>query len=276
MDVFAKIRGGIFGAAVGDAIGLTFEGCMPDVSRVPAVRGGGQFDLPLGGVTDDTLMMLALLETFGECGAFDREVFLQKVICSVRQEPVSFGRTTRALVSFLEMGFFPDCAARCVDMLFGSCTNGSVMRTLPVGLALQNPADEARRVSAFSHVSSAACDACEVVSCVAAGLVGGRSKEEVFEGVPDRYLRGELVPSVDALEATRCALVCFRDGADFSDVISRVLRLGGDSDTIAAIAGGLAGIFYGFDAIPTEWVDALLIRDRIEEAIVRFYAAVCE
>ena len=58
-----RIFGGLFGVAAGDAVGLTFEGMMPGPRYNLSVTGGGQFSLPAGAVTDDTMMTLSLLET---------------------------------------------------------------------------------------------------------------------------------------------------------------------------------------------------------------------
>ena len=270
-----KIRGGIFGAALGDAVGLTYEGCFGDESRVPDIRGGGQFNLSCGAVTDDTLMTLALIETWNECGCFERETFLKKMTLTVRENPVTFGRTTKTLVSFVEMGMQPEFAAKCVDMIFGSRTNGSAMRTLPVGLALADPRSEAARVSAFSHIDRAACEACSVISSAASALLRGVSKEDVLSHVPAKYLEGDLIPSVDAEESVRCAFVCFRDGVDYIDTVRRAICLGGDTDTIACIAGGLAGIACGYEALPKDWIDKLLLREKIEKDAGEFMSARC-
>lgn len=228
------------------------------------MSGGGQFGLKKGGVTDDTLMTLALAETYCETGAFDREVFLRKLILTIRNDDSTFGGTTRTLASLLEQGCRPDMAAYAVHTVRGSRTNGSVMRTIPVGLVMDDDVEEtARTVSAFTHFDKDAGDCCAVVAKAAGGLAAGKSKTEVLKEIPAFYLTGELVPSLDPVETTRCALSCFRDGTTYADVVCRACILGGDTDTIACIAGGLAGILWG---VPQLWVDSLLLKDRIAEA----------
>ncbi|MNI95767.1 ADP-ribosylglycohydrolase [compost metagenome] len=59
--------------------------------------------------------------------------------------------------------------------------------------------------------------------------------------------------------------------ADFSEVVQEAANLGGDSDTIGAIAGGLAGISAGYEGIPTEYSKAILIRDRLDDVSLRLY-----
>ncbi len=264
-DRYAGIFRGLFGCAVGDALGSSFEGSCRDENRHVDMTGGGQFDLKPGEVTDDTLMMLALAETFCETGAFTRDLFLQKVILTLREDDTTFGRTTKTLASLLEQGCTPEEAVYAFHITCGSRTNGSVMRTIPVGLLMQDDVETtAQRVSAFTHYDRDAGDCCAVISKAAAGLAAGRSKADILAEIPATYLSGELIPSIDPVETTRCALACFRDGDGYTDVIRRVCVLGGDTDTIACIAGGLAGILWG---VPQKWIDTLLLKDRITQVV---------
>ena len=106
--------------------------------------------------------------------------------------------------------------------------------------------ETARKVSAYTHYDKTAGDCCAVISKAAEGLVAGKSKAEIFSEIGETYLSGELIPSIDPIETTRCALACFRDGYNYTDVIRRACVLGGDTDMIACIVGGLAGILWGF------------------------------
>ena len=266
-DLHTRIQGGLFGCAVGDALGSTYEGARRDDMRIVEMRGGGQFNLKKGDVTDDTLMMLALAETYCETGQFDREIFLDKVILTIHQDDTTFGRTTKTLASLLEQGCTPNGAAYAFHVICGSRTNGSVMRTIPIGLVMRDDIEKtARKVSTFTHYDGEAADCCAIISKVAAGLVAGLSKNEVLEEIPDKYFTEELCPSIDTLDTTRCALSFFRDGNGYDDVIHRACVLGGDTDTNACIAGGLAGILWG---VPQKWIDALLLKDRITEVAKR-------
>ena len=66
---------------------------------------------------------------------------------------------------------------------------------------------------------------------------------------------------VDTLEA---ALWCVLTTNNYSDCVLKAVNLGDDTDTVAAVAGGLAGALYGYDDIPKEWLDTLIKRDHIE------------
>ena len=67
---------------------------------------------------------------------------------------------------------------------------------------------------------------------------------------------------VDTLEA---AIWCLLTTSSYRDCVLKAVNLGEDTDTVAAIAGGLAGALYGYDSIPGEWLEDLLERDEIEE-----------
>ncbi|WP_278246772.1 ADP-ribosylglycohydrolase family protein [Butyrivibrio sp. AD3002] len=67
---------------------------------------------------------------------------------------------------------------------------------------------------------------------------------------------------VDSLEA---AIWCLATTGSFEECELKAVNLGEDTDTIGAIAGGLAGIFYGYDAIPSDWLEVIQRREWIEE-----------
>ena len=66
---------------------------------------------------------------------------------------------------------------------------------------------------------------------------------------------------VDALEAAIWALA---NSGSFDGALLKAVNLGDDTDTVGAIAGGLAGLFYGYDAIPADWLAAIQRREWIE------------
>ena len=107
------------------------------------------------------------------------------------------------------------------------------------------------------------------VSCERVLLAGG-DKDEAIVAARDASGRsdlfsGELIPSVDALEATRCAFSCFLESDSVRDCIECAVTLGGDTDTIASIAGGLAGLYFGINDLPKEWVCRITIRKKITD-----------
>ena len=72
---------------------------------------------------------------------------------------------------------------------------------------------------------------------------------------------------VHSLEA---AFWSFLTSESYDEVIFKAINLGGDTDTIAAIAGGVAGIYYGVEAISSNWIQCLARKDDIYDLIIRF------
>ncbi|WP_041304129.1 ADP-ribosylglycohydrolase family protein [Kyrpidia tusciae] len=73
----------------------------------------------------------------------------------------------------------------------------------------------------------------------------------------------ELIPTGYTVDSLRCAVWAFLEAENFEDAVVRAVNLGGDADTIGAIAGGLAGIFWGVEAIPRRWLEKLSREQRI-------------
>ena len=76
---------------------------------------------------------------------------------------------------------------------------------------------------------------------------------------------GYIVVSLEA------ALWCLLTTTSYKEAVLKAVNLGNDTDTVAAITGGLAGALYGYDAIPTEWKDTLIKREYIEGLCLGLY-----
>ncbi len=163
-----------------------------------------------------------------------------------------------------------------------SSGNGSIMRMAPVPIFYQN--DEEKAVyyggesSRTTHSSELCIDACQYFSLLLVSLIQGRSKE-VFrtlnyqpqtEEVAEIKSGGFLDKSYDALtgsgyviESLESALWCFLHTESFADCILAAANLGNDADTTAAVAGQIAGAFYGHAGIRHDWLEALHLHNEI-------------
>ncbi len=72
------------------------------------------------------------------------------------------------------------------------------------------------------------------------------------------------------LDSLIAALWCFLTTDSYKEAVLEAVNLGYDTDTIAALTGGLAGLKYGFDAIPKSWIDALVAKDILDMQIEKF------
>ena len=93
-----------------------------------------------------------------------------------------------------------------------------------------------------------------------------------FAKLPDEEIKSSGYV-VDTLES---AIWCLLNTDDYKDCVLQAVNLGNDTDTVAAVAGGLAGMFYGVDAIPKEWLSQLARRDYIKELCENFYQSLCK
>lgn len=104
---------------------------------------------------------------------------------------------------------------------------------------------------------------------VARALVDGMSVSDAvsMDGVDAGKPRGSISSGGYVLHTYEAALWCLANTSSYAECVLTAVNLGDDTDTTAAVAGALAGIVYGFDGIPSGWVDALRGKDVIESCL---------
>jgi ADP-ribosylglycohydrolase len=178
----------------------------------------------------------------------------------------------------------------------GSAGNGSLMRCIPTGLfaSAERRRNESVAISEFTHNDPRCTVACAVYNEIVAALVSGKTPQEavdigktvandldcvkvteaIDEGeaislaiVASKGPRGEIRISVDGyvLNSLKVAIAALLDPRSFEDVLVDVVRIGGDSDTNGAIAGGLLGARDGIENIPERWMEKLQFRKEFLE-----------
>ncbi len=94
--------------------------------------------------------------------------------------------------------------------------------------------------------------------------------EDVFSLKIQDFDRDDIKGSGYVVNALNAALWCLLNNENYKDTALEAVNLGNDTDTTAAIAGGLAGIYYGYDMIPSHWLDQIARADYIEELCEKF------
>jgi len=297
-DAADRIRGGLLGLAAGDAVGTTVE-FRPPGSFAPLTDmvGGGPFGLPPGAWTDDTAMAACLAESLVETGVFDPADQLRRYLRWYREGHLSstgrcfdIGGTTRAALERFEASGDP-AASGATDAR--SAANGSIMRLAPVPLAFAHDPAEAVRLAGESsrttHALPVCVDACRFLGGLLVGAVRGDPKEALlspsYAPTPGLWDAAPLHPRIADVAAGSfltkappdirgtgyvvaslgAALWAFATTETFDACVLAAANLGDDADTTAAVAGQLAGAFYGRAGIPPRWLERLVLRERLEE-----------
>ena len=255
------LKAAVYGFAIGDALGVPFEFKNRDSFHCSGMIGGGTWSEPEGTWSDDTSMLLATLASIQSCGGkIDPDDMMQRfcdwyenAAYSCNGSVFDIGMTTRTALKKYMDGV-PSFLCGASDER--SNGNGSLMRILP--LAFTDADDEQiNAVSSLTHAHDISKLCCrQYISEARLLMRTGDISEEWITRM--RKMPKERVRStgfvVDTLSA---AMWCLVNTDSYADAVLTAVNLGGDTDTIAAVTGGLAGIRYGFEEIPEEWIDKL-------------------
>ncbi len=258
----ATLRDCIFGQAVGDAVGVPYEFMVRGSFTCSGMTGHGTHNQPAGTWSDDTSMALAICDSYRELGRIDA--------CDIRKKFLAWYRDDAYTCDGLfDIGNATATALRLGHGLLGERDNGngSLMRTVPLAFTDATD-DEVRAVSAITHAHSTSVEACVRMVQAARELITGRPGRVVASQRIDVSKPADQVASSGHVLATyEAALWCLANTDNYADCVLAAVNLGDDADTTGAVAGALAGIAYGFDAIPGSWVDALRGKDVIEACL---------
>lgn len=296
-----KIKAVMIGHAIGDALGVPVEfKARSDLGRSPVtdMRGYGTYDLPAGSWSDDTSMSLAALDSLGK-GIVDwNEIMGNFTSWCYENEYTPTGETfdvgitcSKAIRNFSELR---KDALECGLSDEYSNGNGSLMRIHPFVLYAhfkQMPFDEWEQLifkaSSMTHAHARSKLGCVIYAFILMHLLDDsdvsavrtalrraygyyydhaefehykRLFDENFDKLDIREIRSTGYV-VDTLEAAVWSLLTTDS---YKECVLKAVNLGGDTDTVAAVAGGLAGALYGYENIPREWKEKLIREKFIE------------
>jgi len=280
-----RIAGALVGLAAGDALGAGYE-FGPAFDGPVSMIGGGPFGWEPGEWTDDTQMAICIAEQ-AATGDLDLDALGDRFI-AWSQEASDIGNQTRAVLSQAILGAdLPAvAAARFHQHPRHSAGNGSLMRTGPIALLYLGDRDRiaaaATAVSVLTHADPLAIDACVLWSIAVGEGVETGQVPEIRIGLdcvpPDRRDRwaeiideaeterpGAFTPNgfvVTAFQAAWSSIIHTPVAADrpmlhLRTTLENAVRIGHDTDTVAAIAGTLLGAVWGASAVPDEWQDVM-------------------
>ena len=303
----STIIDGVIGHAIGDAMGVPVEFKDRDSLLYNPVKDMiRSYAGDKGTWSDDTSMEIATMDSFINCNGWDYDDimtnfydWLNNAKYTARGNTFDVGRTClRAIKSFYD-GNTTALESGLSDI--NSNGNGSLMRILPIAYysfykKLPNN-DEiynlVKNISSLTHRHEIAILGCYIYVLYVMKLLNNIEKYEAYEQIKKedyskfnkeslecykRILNADIFDNnkdnikssgyvVDSLEAS---LWCLLNTDNYKDSIITAINLGGDTDTIAAITGSMAGIVYGYDSFPKEWVEVLARREYIENLCNEF------
>lgn len=298
MNDINRLKGGLYGLLIGDALGVPYEfhpaSAIPPRDLIdmtpPARFRRAHAKVKPGTWSDDGALALCLLASLLEKDGLDLVDLAGKFLnwctsgyLAVDGRGFGIGIQTSLAFENLKSGIPPETAGPCDVESNG---NGSLMRSLPLALwhrgSDQDLVGLAHSQSLVTHGHEHSQVCCALYSLVAKRLLEGQTMNAAWERAQEDlatlyhdspYAAAlEFVQSVKAHQPQGSAYVVDSlwsaksacQESTYAGVVKAAIALGNDTDTTACIAGGLAGIHFGFDAIPLRWMDILRGRDLVK------------
>ena len=266
--------------AAGDALGVPWEGSPPgdiDPDAIPSVPAPS-WGWPRGSTSDDTAQMLLVAELLAETDGDPTSKAFMRWLADAADTIRGIGPTTRrALDYFAATGTLPPPEPG------QRATNGAAMRMLPVGWATPATHPDRRRdlthtLAIGTHQAPAAIGAAHVVTAMAAWTIegvdtdtvlaaarteagwladGGTELPALAAALDGRWAPPENGISLDADETVAAVAHILRTTNDLYDALHRSVVLGGDTDTVAALVGGIRGAQQPGQVDDLPWLDII-------------------
>lgn len=301
------VKSALFGVAVGDALGVPVE-FKPrsyfKASPVTDLIGYGTYNQPPGTWSDDTSLTLCLAESLQN--GFNLQDIATNFVrwekeahWAAHGEVFDIGLTTSIALYRIARGIPPEQAGGTDEDSNG---NGSLMRILPLLFYIfDKPITErfklTKQVSSITHAHPSSVVACFYYLEFARLLIQRKDKFEIYNELKSTIsifleTEEELIPELETYErilnddiftleesdilssgyvvhALEASMWCFLTTDNYKDAVLKAVNLGRDTDTTAAITGGLAGLLYGFDSIPPHWTENIAKSKDIEQLALR-------
>ncbi|WP_428230988.1 ADP-ribosylglycohydrolase family protein [Flavobacterium sp.] len=303
-----KIESGLFGLAIGDALGVPVEFYSRNSLKqnpVSEMIGYGTHYQPLGTWSDDSSLVFCLAESL--CKDYDLfdigrnfVKWYSTELWTPHGKVFDIGIATRNAIHNIAKGHEPELCGGFEEKDNG---NGSLMRILPLVFYLQKEKDidviyqKVKAVSSITHAHFRSVFACFIYVIYCFEILKGKNKKEAYTEMQnllsdflkdkeynpkeiqlfDRILQNdisgypenEIASSGYVLHSLEASFWCFLNSDTYEETVLKAVNLGEDTDTTAAIAGGLAGIYYGIENIPVKWIENLVRTNDIKDLAER-------
>ena len=267
-DVRGRAYATLLGSALGDALGATVEFCTPSEIRAQygvlrKIVGGGWLKLKPGEVTDDTQMSLCIARSLASVDWSPTDI-AERFAAWFKGWPIDVGNTCRrSIARYINHGTVAG------PFNEGDAGNGAAMRVAPVALAtladgclLECRAVEQGRITHNHPLSDAACvliGRLIHMGCTGQSLerLRGEIEDTIVRFPSFRFSPYRGLATAYVVDTMQTVLHHFLSTHSFEECLVATVNQGGDADTTGAIAGAIAGAFYGPAQLPEHWVRKL-------------------
>jgi ADP-ribosylglycohydrolase len=303
-----KVLGGLFGLCVGDALGVPVEFVSRNTLKKNPVKdmiAYGTHNQPIGTWSDDSSLAFCLAESL--CEGFNLQDIADRFVKWLYEDywtphgkTFDVGNTTRIAISRLKEGVNPLEAGPNDEYSNG---NGSLMRILPLAFYLEKKDRDRQfeithQVSCLTHGHLRSQMACGIYIQFAINLLNGNTPKLAYNNMKEatlkyysrdpyqkelgnfaRILESDIseLPEVSikssgyVIDTLEASLWSFLRSNTYMEAVLTAINLGGDTDTIGAVTGGIAGIYYDYKNIPKKWINNIVRKQDIMELGERLY-----
>lgn len=301
------IKAVLFGVAVGDALGVPVEfKSRVEISKNPVtdMRGYGTYNQPPGTWSDDSSLTFCLADALtrkynlNTIGKYLADWYFE-LIWTPHGEVFDIGGATREALFKINMGEDPEHAGGTSERSNG---NGSLMRISPLLFYLLDKSmDERFKItkqnSSMTHGHIRSIIGCFYYLEFMKLILDGKDKFQAYATLKkelptflaskninaseialyDRLLQADIQDLPESgirgsgyvLHCLEASIWCLLTTDSYKDAVLKAVNLGEDTDTTGAVTGGIAGLYYGFDHIPEDWVKVMARRKDIEDLAKR-------
>lgn len=292
-----RLRGCIYGQAVGDALGLGTEFMLAsDISKFypngfnsysQIIQDRHRKRFHIGKWTDDTDMMLCILREVVSNSYIDIYAVARNFKQWADNKPIGIGRHTYEVLSLFDYLQNPFRASEIIWELSGreSAANGGIMRTSAVGVLKHNVDEYAEDVCKLTHSDPRCVKSCVLVSLLISNLIWKGEELNIDQVLNysryDKEMNEYIVRSISSsnisdlelddpkfcgytYKTMSAALWALWHCSSFEEGLLSVVNAGGDADTNASVACSILGAKFGYDSIPDQYIKGLIGKEMLD------------
>lgn len=296
----STVYNGLWGVVAGDMLGLK-NSTIPKKDMIPVSDIEASYFGPAGTWSDDSSMTLCLAESLTTRRGYDINHVAERFLKWYEQGymtpngiAIDIGNTTRKAMENLRKGISPYQSGLNSEFDNG---NGSLMRMISLifltdSMPLHDALIISNEVSSITHAHKRTLLACAFYLMLGRFLLKGETKmlaykkaceeftkiyhnhheishfERILDGSISQLLEDQILSSGYSIHSLEAAVWSFLNGKNCEEIMLAAVNLGEDADSVGAITGGLAGLYYR--DVPRIWIDRTINKPLVEKVIDNF------